>query len=580
MDAAPGDTTPATGIATALEALHEAGRTFAEVPLVRALYQELVPSPPVPAPLAEAVGTTLAKIASLLPDHQIHCLRAADPHPAVLDKIVIYRAALRRVTGDTLWLHHDLAYRLNHLIEIGQDDARAPCLTHCWLALELARGEHPGPYLRNLAARLLRHIAPREAIRDAIIAVNGGHAEAMDVIRGGARQLGIIGPEDWLAMRVSDIKRVEDACQLPPSTSFGVIAPAAASGHAAGMVTDPGEAIVPPPIGDDFYYMFRNAGQPISLPAVTVHALEGGIVSFDLTHLGRTQFYVFDRDGACVEELSWGIRPFIDDPGSEMDGDVCLIGDRFSGAMNVCHFLLDHLTRVALYDRFAPGARILLTDPHQTYLNICARAGLSSRLVEPGAKRFSIRAGRLLVASNIIADLRHPAHLGADWAINFLRDRFDIGLERWDQDRRIFISRADSRSRNILNWPEIEPLLAARGFQVVALSGLTLAEQMALFASAECVAGVHGAGLANVIFSPPGLKILEILPQMVASPAYWYLCHAAGHHYHALVASDPEIPVPDYASWTHQALYNDRDIVIDPARLAVALDRLLLPPVE
>jgi hypothetical protein len=58
---------------------------------------------------------------------------------------------------------------------------------------------------------------------------------------------------------------------------------------------------------------------------------------------------------------------------------------------------------------------------------------------------------------------------------------------------------------------------------------------------------------------------------MVATPAYWVLAQGAGHHYTAMVATDPELPRPDYTTWDHHPEYNERNIIVDPARLATML---------
>jgi Glycosyltransferase 61 len=52
--------------------------------------------------------------------------------------------------------------------------------------------------------------------------------------------------------------------------------------------------------------------------------------------------------------------------------------------------------------------------------------------------------------------------------------------------------------------------LAGAGFEKVVLELLPFDEQVALFRRAECVIGGHGAGLSNIIFSPPGCRIVEI----------------------------------------------------------------------
>jgi hypothetical protein len=125
-----------------------------------------------------------------------------------------------------------------------------------------------------------------------------------------------------------------------------------------------------------------------------------------------------------------------------------------------------------------------------------------------------------------------------------------------------------------VNRDEIEALFLARGFDIVNISALSLDEQIEAFSGAKCVVGVHGAGLANAVFSKPGLQMLEILPPLVATAAYWVLCHGMQHHYYAIVADDPEMPRPDYSAWGHHPEFNGRNIVIDPRRLSHILDEM------
>jgi hypothetical protein len=77
--------------------------------------------------------------------------------------------------------------------------------------------------------------------------------------------------------------------------------------------------------------------------------------------------------------------------------------------------------------------------------------------------------------------------------------------------RRIFISRGDAGGkRDISNELNVINLLSKYGFEVVTLTGLSLIEQIDLFNGAEVVIGGHGAGLSNIIFCPPGCKVVEL----------------------------------------------------------------------
>lgn len=95
-----------------------------------------------------------------------------------------------------------------------------------------------------------------------------------------------------------------------------------------------------------------------------------------------------------------------------------------------------------------------------------------------------------------------------EWVRNQYTSRTpDIG----ESDNKILISREDAGSRRILNFNQLEEELEPMGFQSYVLSELDLLEQITLFENAEFVLGVHGAGLANILFSED-TKVLEIRP--------------------------------------------------------------------
>jgi capsular polysaccharide biosynthesis protein len=184
-----------------------------------------------------------------------------------------------------------------------------------------------------------------------------------------------------------------------------------------------------------------------------------------------------------------------------------------------------------------------------------------------------VRADLLLVSSNLLDDFCHPAHLCAEWALDFLRARLPAppaGRAR----RKIFVSRADAVGRNLINGSEVERALRDHGFEIVTLSGQSAQDQIELFNSASHVIGVHGGGLTNVLFSPPGTSVLEVLPPLVATGAYWTLCSQLGHSYSCLIADDPEYPRPDYSTWLHRPEYDRRNIILPVESLIDAVERM------
>lgn len=98
-------------------------------------------------------------------------------------------------------------------------------------------------------------------------------------------------------------------------------------------------------------------------------------------------------------------------------------------------------------------------------------------------------------------------------------------------DRRIHISRRNSRTRRFSNEPQVEQILSAHGFQTYCLEDFSFREQIALFAGAQVVVGCHGAGLTNLLFSVPGARVLDIQDPGYRNFAFWNMCEAVGHTY-------------------------------------------------
>ncbi len=75
--------------------------------------------------------------------------------------------------------------------------------------------------------------------------------------------------------------------------------------------------------------------------------------------------------------------------------------------------------------------------------------------------------------------------------------------------RKIYVSRKDATKRRLANEDEVIEILEREGFEPIIMSGMSVAQQVQLFASATHVVGAHGAGLGNVIFCQPGARLLE-----------------------------------------------------------------------
>ncbi|MGV2130868.1 glycosyltransferase family 61 protein [Agrobacterium vitis] len=110
-----------------------------------------------------------------------------------------------------------------------------------------------------------------------------------------------------------------------------------------------------------------------------------------------------------------------------------------------------------------------------------------------------------------------PSLTGADyhpqpWNTRFiqeLKSRAGV-LESDRRGRLIYLSRRDASARKMLNEDKVCEIAEASGFEVLEAAGMNLVDQIRTFAAATHVISPHGAGLANLMFSAPGTRMLEL----------------------------------------------------------------------
>ena len=265
----------------------------------------------------------------------------------------------------------------------------------------------------------------------------------------------------------------------------------------------------------------------------------------------------------------------------ELDAAV-ITTDRFVSP-NLCHFLLDHMTRLHLYERAGVdiGAVTLIeANPPQEFQRAILQACGVSRVLHTG-RTARVRVGQLWVNSNWL-ESSHPAHYGSSWAIDFLRGKL---VSAWPAaQRRIYISRRDAQTRRVTNEAEVLALLGRYGFEVIVPGELPYREQVAAFAAASHVVGPHGAGLTNVALCRPGTQVLEIFHPLYGTAAFAMAAHGGQLRYAALVGRDGHSAAPEFndaaqAGDTTRGRFGRRDIEVDVAELRRWLDAAGAAPV-
>jgi capsular polysaccharide biosynthesis protein len=125
--------------------------------------------------------------------------------------------------------------------------------------------------------------------------------------------------------------------------------------------------------------------------------------------------------------------------------------------------------------------------------------------------------------------------------------------------RKLFISRADSRARSLVNEAEIAECAAKTGFERIVLSALSVQDQIRLFAEATHVIAAHGAGLANLIFCRPGTVVCEMHSEAYVQWAFRSLAGLRQLRYGCVIGQ------------ANEGVSHHRDWRMDPVEFAAVL---------
>ena len=107
--------------------------------------------------------------------------------------------------------------------------------------------------------------------------------------------------------------------------------------------------------------------------------------------------------------------------------------------------------------------------------------------------------------------------------------------------KRLYISRRNA-ARSLPGEREVEEHLTELGFLVIQPDNLSWSEQINLFRAATAVVAPHGAGLSNLVFSEPGVQVVELTNGRHYNRCFEWLCHVAGHTYVPIGADDGTYP--------------------------------------
>lgn len=104
----------------------------------------------------------------------------------------------------------------------------------------------------------------------------------------------------------------------------------------------------------------------------------------------------------------------------------------------------------------------------------------------------------------------------------------------------IYISRKDTKLRNILNEDELLPVLEKYGFKVVITGNIPFKEQIKLFKNAKAIITTHGAALTNLMFIEEGTRILELCSNELGRNLFTWIAQVRGGVHKYLICGGEE----------------------------------------
>ena len=237
-----------------------------------------------------------------------------------------------------------------------------------------------------------------------------------------------------------------------------------------------------------------------------------------------------------------------------LNGTVLSLLTGGGGNNNYWHWLFDVLPRFGLCSKIAsldeidffllPSLLKKFQNETLDCLNISKHKRLSSeKFRHIKAKELIVTDHPVVVTGNSSNDIQNVPH----WICLWLKNNFlnkNIATNKKVKNK-IYIDRSDTTAtqpqlRLLTNENEVKKYLLEKNFIIVKLHEINFKTQVNLFQNAECIVGLHGAGLANIVFCEPRTKVIEMRGSN-AGFMYENLAKKNNLNYHSIIVEAQQI---------------------------------------
>ncbi len=194
------------------------------------------------------------------------------------------------------------------------------------------------------------------------------------------------------------------------------------------------------------------------------------------------------------------------------------------------HWLIEDLAPFIFAQREFPNATILLSESAPLYVKAFAQKYYPNITIAP---RFVHLEHYFFVSKGPDTEWVHPQD------VLILRKFFASSMKEIITGRKIYISRVNSSRSPIFELALIS-YLTDSGWTILETQGLSLDEQIEAISSAEVVCGVHGAGLAGMVWMATGTTVIELGPRNFV-PCFSRLSEICNLQYFRIPYEDDEL---------------------------------------
>jgi len=240
--------------------------------------------------------------------------------------------------------------------------------------------------------------------------------------------------------------------------------------------------------------------------------------------IGDSLIWRNSKDQICLEqcygfELEMSIRnsKFIRNSFLEnatlLNGSTTSLLTNWTQGTNYYHWIVDALPRISMLEYAPSDTRIIIPSAGAGFVDE------SMELLDLGDRCIKIESNHVICENFYFMSPTAQVGHWNPYAYSWLQNVFKKHFSKEIPNRRIFFTRRGNR-RVPKNIRLIEKLFKKNGFDIIDCGAHPLLQQIQISSSAICVAGIHGAAMTNLLWTPHGIPILEIFESNYLNACY------------------------------------------------------------